>query len=103
MPAHGLDVSGSIVAVGKDHVIVRDQDDAEWIVLLDDIAWIRAISQWLMRPILETTRAGSFMMSSSAHWPEAQQGWSSAFALARVDDRWLAGIAVVAAISTVFA
>jgi len=43
VPVHGLDVSGSIVAVGKDHVIVQDQDDAEWIVLLDDIAWIRAI------------------------------------------------------------
>jgi len=43
VPVHGIDVSGSIVAVGKDHVIVRDQDGAEWIVLFGDIAWIRAI------------------------------------------------------------
>lgn len=42
-PAHGIEVMGPITAVGKDHVIVQDQDDAEWIVLFVDIAWIRAI------------------------------------------------------------
>ena len=43
VPTHGFDVRGAIVAVGKDHVIVRDADDAEWILLLLDIAWIRAV------------------------------------------------------------
>ena len=41
-PAQGIEVTGSIAAVGKDHVIVRDRDDAEWIVLFFDIAWVRA-------------------------------------------------------------
>lgn len=42
-PAHGIEVTGSISAVGKDHVIVRDRDDGEWILLFSDIAWIRGI------------------------------------------------------------
>jgi hypothetical protein len=43
VPTHGFDVRGAIVAVGKDHVIVQDADDAEWVLLLFDIAWIRAV------------------------------------------------------------
>jgi hypothetical protein len=43
VPAQGIEVTGPITAVGKDHVIVRDQDNAEWIVLLVDVAWIRTI------------------------------------------------------------
>lgn len=42
-PGNRIDVRGSIGAVGKDHVIVLDQDDAEWILQLSDIAWVRAI------------------------------------------------------------
>ncbi len=40
-PSHGIEVSGSIVAVGKDHLVVRDADDAEWALLFGDIAWVR--------------------------------------------------------------
>lgn len=39
-PAHKVDVSGTIVTVGKDHVIVRDRDGSEWAMPLDDIAWV---------------------------------------------------------------
>ena len=42
-PAHKVDVSGTIVAVGKDHVILRDQDGSEWTLPLDDIAWVRGL------------------------------------------------------------
>jgi hypothetical protein len=41
-PAHRIDVGGLIVAVGKDHVIVRDHDDTEWAFSLGDIAWVRS-------------------------------------------------------------
>jgi hypothetical protein len=40
-PAHTIDVGGSIVAVGKDHLIVRDHDGSEWALSLSDIAWVR--------------------------------------------------------------
>ncbi|MGI9609885.1 MAG: hypothetical protein ACR2NL_06285 [Acidimicrobiia bacterium] len=43
VPSHGIDVSGTIVAVGKDHVVVRDRDDSEWAILLYDIAWVSGI------------------------------------------------------------
>ena len=39
-PAHRVDVRGTIVAVGKDHVIVRDQDGSEWTLPLEGIAWV---------------------------------------------------------------
>lgn len=42
-PAHTVDVSGSIVAVGKDHVILRDHDHSEWVLALDDLAWVRGL------------------------------------------------------------
>jgi hypothetical protein len=45
IPGHGVDVIGSIEAVGKDHVVVRDQDGAEWVLLFFDIAWIRVIER----------------------------------------------------------
>ena len=38
-PALAIEVSGDIVAVGKDHVIVSDGDDAEWVLRLEDVAW----------------------------------------------------------------
>jgi RNase P/RNase MRP subunit p29 len=40
-PAHSIDVGGAIVAVGKDHLILRDHDDSEWALPLGDIAWVR--------------------------------------------------------------
>ncbi len=43
VPAHALVVAGSIAAVGKDHVIIRNHDDTEWTLGLRDIAWIRAL------------------------------------------------------------
>ena len=42
-PTHRIEVSGSIVAVGKDHVIVRGRDGSEWAFLLSDIAWVRGL------------------------------------------------------------
>jgi hypothetical protein len=42
-PSHGINVGGSIAAVGKDHVILRDVDATEWVLLLQDIAWIRLL------------------------------------------------------------
>ena len=41
VPAHGVEAMGSIQAVGKDHLILTDRDGAEWVVVLDDIAWVR--------------------------------------------------------------
>ena len=43
VPSHGIEVRGAIVAVGKDHVLIRDRDDSEWALLLYDIAWVRGI------------------------------------------------------------
>lgn len=43
VPTHGIDVSGGIVAVGKDHVLIRDRDGSEWALLLSDIAWVHGI------------------------------------------------------------
>ena len=43
MPAHGVDVSGSIGAVGKDHLVVIDRDGAEWMAPLTTIAWVRPL------------------------------------------------------------
>lgn len=42
-PAHEIEVRGSIAAVGQDHVIVRDRDDAEWALLFSDVAWVRRL------------------------------------------------------------
>ena len=39
-PAHGATVSGSILAVGRDHVLLADRDGAEWVLRLMDIAWV---------------------------------------------------------------
>ncbi len=41
-PAHATEVSGHIAAVGKDHLIVLDADQAEWVFRLEDVAWARA-------------------------------------------------------------
>lgn len=42
-PAHEVEVAGAITAVGKDHVIVVDDDNTEWAVMLKDIAWVRPL------------------------------------------------------------
>ena len=42
LPSTGLEVRGSIAAVGLDHLIVRDGDGTEWVLQLSDIAWVRA-------------------------------------------------------------
>lgn len=42
-PDHGIGVSGSIAAVGKDHVIVRERTDTEWVLQLAQIAWVRRV------------------------------------------------------------
>lgn len=42
-PLHEIEPSGSIAAVGRDHVIVLDQDGREWAVPFLDIAWIRGL------------------------------------------------------------
>ncbi|MBT8203589.1 MAG: hypothetical protein HKN74_12855 [Acidimicrobiia bacterium] len=39
-PTPATTVSGSISAVGRDHVVLEDHDGADWIVRLVDIAWI---------------------------------------------------------------
>lgn len=43
MPRHGLDISGRLVSVGKDHAVARDGDDREWTISLMDIAWVRSL------------------------------------------------------------
>lgn len=40
---HGLEISGDVIAVGKDHAIVRDRDDQEWTIPLMDVAWVRRV------------------------------------------------------------
>jgi hypothetical protein len=42
LPSAGLEVSGTIAAVGLDHVILRD--GGEWVLQLSDIAWIQAVT-----------------------------------------------------------
>lgn len=41
LPAHHMEVSGGIGAVGKDHLVVIDQDGSEWVAQLTDIAWVK--------------------------------------------------------------
>lgn len=43
VPSHAIEVRGAIVAVGRDHVLIRDPDANEWVLLLYDIAWVRGI------------------------------------------------------------
>lgn len=43
VPAHRVEVSGDIAAVGKDHVILTGRQESEWVLLLADIAWVRSL------------------------------------------------------------
>ncbi len=40
-PATATEVTGAVAAVGKDHVIVSDVDDADWVFRLEDVAWVQ--------------------------------------------------------------
>lgn len=42
-PAVAMEVTGQIAAVGKDHVIVSDIDEARWVFRLEDVAWAIAV------------------------------------------------------------
>jgi hypothetical protein len=41
VPTHAIEVRGAIIAVGTDHVLIRDRDANEWALLFYDIAWVR--------------------------------------------------------------
>ncbi len=41
VPAHRVEVAGVIAAVGKDHLVVTDQNGTEWVTQLADIAWVK--------------------------------------------------------------
>lgn len=43
IPGHGIEVAGRIAAVGKDHVVVADRDQAEWVAPVAAIAWVRPL------------------------------------------------------------
>lgn len=38
--AQGLEIAGELLAVGKDHVIMRNDDAQEWTIPLSEIAWV---------------------------------------------------------------
>ena len=40
---HDLEISGDVITVGKDHVIVQDRNNQEWIIPLMDVAWVRRV------------------------------------------------------------
>lgn len=42
VPDHRLDVAGRIDAVGRDHLVVSDHDQTEWVVQLSEVAWVRS-------------------------------------------------------------
>ncbi|MGI9648013.1 MAG: hypothetical protein ACR2OI_05795, partial [Acidimicrobiia bacterium] len=42
-PAHDLEASGPIAAVGRDHLILADSDGSELAIMFKDIAWVRAL------------------------------------------------------------
>jgi len=44
-PAHDVEVAGSIGAVGRDHLVVIDHENTEWVIMLNDIAWVRPLGQ----------------------------------------------------------